>query len=298
MTAHPEQDGRQAGAWSARVKIPETLDEVRETLTGLAGLIDAKHWHRAAIVYAFTRNDGPGRPSAENAVNSPHLSSREFAELGLKGLNSDQTVRRYRRTWAAAMELGEAVEATPGITVDLPGLDWDEMFRDNAGGAHVGYATGDSEWFTPEDIVEAARAVLGDIDLDPASTPDANVVVKAKQIFTAEQDGLAQDWHGRVFMNPPYASALVAKFCEKLTVEHSAGRVTAAVVLVNNATETDWFQSLGMFTTSIAFPRGRVKFWHPEKEAHAGALQGQAVLYIGEDAGKFAAEFSRFGLTW
>ena len=160
---------------------------------------------------------------------------------------------------------------------------------------HVAHNSGNNEWYTPEPYIEAARLVMGDIDLDPASCQTANGVVRAKTFFTAEDDGLAQPWSGRVWMNPPYSSDKISAFCGKLVAEYQSGNVMAACVLVNNATETRWFQSLCGAASAICFPSGRVRFWNPSKEA--APLQGQAVLFLGDDMATFKAAFSKFGVV-
>jgi phage N-6-adenine-methyltransferase len=162
-------------------------------------------------------------------------------------------------------------------------------------GAHVGANAGDNEWYTPLEYIEAARQVLGRIDLDPASTAEANEVVRARRFFTEDDDGLAQSWRGRIWMNPPYAQPLIDEFCTKLAEEYETGNVAAAITLTNNATETAWFHVLAGAGSAVAFPRGRVKFWHPRKESVP--LQGQAVVYLGPDVEAFRREFEQFGFT-
>jgi hypothetical protein len=64
--------------------------------------------------------------------------------------------------------------------------------------------TGEIEWYTPPEYLERVRAVLGCIDLDPASSKVAQKTVKANRYFTKVEDALNREWHGRIYMNPPY----------------------------------------------------------------------------------------------
>lgn len=162
-------------------------------------------------------------------------------------------------------------------------------------GPHVFYNGGENEWYTPPQYIEAARRVMGGIDTDPASSIGANKVVKAKLFYTAEDDGRDKPWRGNVWMNPPYSQPFITHFCRALAAKFKAGEITQACVLVNNATETNWFSELVSVAAAAVFPGGRVRFLDPQGNRGA-PLQGQAVIYVGENVDAFIGEFG--GLGW
>lgn len=160
---------------------------------------------------------------------------------------------------------------------------------------HVSFNSGENEWYTPPKYADAASLVMGGIDLDPASTESANRYIKAKMFFTSENSGLIKDWWGNVWMNPPYSQPLISDFCEKLVEELVSGRVVQACVLVNNATETGWYQHLLSCASSVCFIRGRVKFIDKAGRESGAPLQGQTILYFGSRTDEFAKGFAEFG---
>lgn len=159
---------------------------------------------------------------------------------------------------------------------------------------HVANNSGNNEWYTPAEYIEAARKAMGSIDTDPASNDIANNVVKAEKYYTIETNGLAHDWHGNVWMNPPYSSDLISKFVEKLKEQRV--NYNQAIILVNNATETQWFYEIVKIASAVCFPKSRVKFYMPDGKTGA-PLQGQAVLYVGNNTEKFISAFGGIGWT-
>jgi hypothetical protein len=154
--------------------------------------------------------------------------------------------------------------------------------------------TGESEWFTPGPLIEMAREVLGGIDLDPASCDAAQRRVKAARYFTLTNDGLSQDWAGKVWLNPPYSQLAVALFAGKLVAECESGRVTDAIMLTHNYTDTAWFHHAERACEVICFTRGRVRF--ERFDGFSGSpTQGQALFYFGPNVGRFRKVFADMG---
>ena len=151
----------------------------------------------------------------------------------------------------------------------------------------------DDEWYTPPALVEACRAAMGGIDLDPASHEVANRVVKAARYFSAVDSGLTKDWGGRVFLNPPYSKkAGKAEFLAKLATEYQAQRVTAACVVLSYDFSPSWFRPLRPLYAAIALCHGRIQFYKQRPgDGHDPAL-GTSVVYLGSDVSAFAAAFA------
>lgn len=156
--------------------------------------------------------------------------------------------------------------------------------------------TGENEWYTPVQHIELARTVLGEIDLDPASSLIANQQVKAARFFSQASNGLEKDWAGRVWLNPPYAQPAIAHFADKMVSEWNRGEVTGAIVLTHNYTDTAWFQKLAHAAAALCFTRGRVRFVSPAGEL-AAPTQGQCFFYFGEDVDIFADVFGEIGFV-
>ena len=204
---------------------------------------------------------------------------------------AERTARNYMTVYCRRGEIGNGCrfELTDAYKLLSEGGDKEKS-------AHVSNNSGENEWYTPPQYIEAALAVMGSIDLDPASCETANKTVGAAEIFTKDDDGLSKTWGGNVWMNPPYAQPLIGQFAEKITAEVESGNVKQACVLVNNATETAWFRRMMERASAVCFPTGRVRFL--DQDGKPGApLQGQAVLYFGTSSERFTNEFSQLGIV-
>lgn len=135
------------------------------------------------------------------------------------------------------------------------------------------------EWLTPPYIVRA----LGAFDLDPCS-PINRPWPTAKKHLTIEDDGLAHDWRGRVWLNPPYGRETF-KWMARLA-EHKSG-----IGLIFARTETKGFQR-EIFGKAHAglFLKGRLRFFHVTGEPAENTANAPSVLvsYSFEDTERLA----------
>mgnify|MGYP001439554059 CR=1 FL=1 len=112
-------------------------------------------------------------------------------------------------------------------------------------------------WLTPLSLIRE----LGDFDLDPCAYPSHRT---AKKLICLPNDGLIQEWKGRVWLNPPYGNH-AKDWLLKLS-NHGNG-----IALVFCRLETKWlkpFLQSGFFVID-----GRLSFESPvtNKKGNAGA---------------------------
>lgn len=221
-------------------------------------------------------------------VRSPDLGkSEKLSELGIskqRASEYEQLVKPENRPIVEHyLKEQEEAEEAPTLSGALKEIN-------EAKKPHVANNTGDNEWYTPAEYIEAAREVMGSIDLDPASNDFANETVKAGLYYTAETNGLDKEWFGNIWMNPPYSTALIKQFAEKLATSD----FEQAIVLVNNATETGWFLQMIKKASAVVFPTGRIRFEKTDRTGNA-PLQGQAFIYCGDNTERFFEVFGKYG---
>jgi hypothetical protein len=183
------------------------------------------------------------------------------------------------------------------------------------------------EWYTPRPFVEAARQVLGAIDLDPASHREANRIVRARRFYS--DCGEARSWHGRVFCNPP--GGLVFAFWHRMLYEWTIGHLTAAIWIGYSLEQLQTLQGHVLHAGypipnplefPICIPDRRIPFVENEarrlarlaaidkenrarkrdgrpllrrSEKAASPSHGNYVVYVGRARMRFAKVFSQFG---
>lgn len=213
--------------------------------------------------------------------------------LSEMGISYDQSSRWQKLAAISDEKFEHAVAAAKEVAGEVTTA---AMLRfERSENVHVGHNSGDNEWYTPSEFIESARKVMGGIDCDPASSKIANKTVKAEIYYTAQEDGLLQIWGKNVWLNPPYAQPLIGQFIDGLAKRFVSGEVQQACVLVNNATETQFFQKLLESSSAVCFPKSRIKFIDPDGNPSGAPLQGQALIYFGKARDRFFDEFCNFG---
>lgn len=271
----------------------EVLDQKQEEAKEIAELVTLAEVQIGRMLQEIPKVSGGDRKS-ENFKNCPKenfdsTKTETVRELGFTPKQTHQ-FQQMAKHEEIVHEVIDETRGNPDKIVSRSAVLQKIAEAKNPPKPHVVNNSKDDEWYTPSQYIEAAREVMGTIDLDPASNDFANETVKATTYYTEETDGLAQKWFGNIWMNPPYSTALLSRFAEKLAEED----FTQAIVLVNNATETGWFETMISKASAIVFHKGRIRFVKRDG-AHGAPLQGQAFIYYGDNVERFISVFGKFG---
>lgn len=110
------------------------------------------------------------------------------------------------------------------------------------------------EWYTPKELIDS----LGSFDLDPCA-PVNPLWRTAKLMYNKNDDGLLQNWEGRVWLNPPYSKPLIELFIQKMA-EHNNG-----IALLFNRLDSAMMQDIILKKAiSMKILRKRIRFYRPD----------------------------------
>jgi hypothetical protein len=94
-------------------------------------------------------------------------------------------------------------------------------------------------------------------------------------------------------MNPPFGGQPV-RFIQKLLQEYEAGRVTAAIVLLNgHRIGARWFEPLHDYP--MCWLNRRHRFYSPARQVSGRPSMTPVLVYVGRDFDAFTERFSQLG---
>ncbi|MFD1641838.1 phage N-6-adenine-methyltransferase [Halohasta litorea] len=147
---------------------------------------------------------------------------------------------------------------------------------------------GSNEKGTPPEIIEPLKRGAGGYDLDAATNKEITHI--AENYYTKSDDGLSQQWFGKVFVNPPYSrekKKWVAKAREELTKD----RVEFIVFLCRGDSSTNWWHGLFEDASYVCFHNQRVSFIGADSTARFPSH----IYVLGEPPAKLVDEMNKLG---
>jgi len=155
----------------------------------------------------------------------------------------------------------------------------------------VNQDSGNTEYYTPLEIVESAREVMGWIDLDPFSSETANKRIKAALFY--DHDGLDRSWYGRMWMNHPFGRVMNAPCINRLIWHYEEAEIEQACCITFAATSEKWFRPLLDYPQCFLYPR--TNYINPDGSIKKGVTKGSVVTYLGPNVSVFCEEYSQHG---
>lgn len=168
-------------------------------------------------------------------------------------------------------------------------------------------------WYTPIDVIDAARQTMDSIVLDPATDTEANKIIRAQHIFTESDNGLSKDWmvekNTTILLNPPGGKinnkSVAWLFWDKLMSYYYHPHFHSAIFIGFNTsilrTSQQSFKCCMDFP--ICYPKDRLRFIKPQEDKNSPTHDNVIVFVPGdacpisdkEAALKFEFYFTKFG---
>jgi hypothetical protein len=242
-------------------------------------------------------------------INAEHLAAHEAAESALEHaaqcgrllLEANELLPHGE--WLAWLEANTKVVPRQSQKYMRLAQNWDGIEEKRTAGSHLSIndalgliadngtrispvlnLTGDTQWFTPEEVLAAVRVTFGGaIDIDPASCAEAQQRVQARVWYDKDSNGLDHEWFGKGFINPPYDTPTIRPYVDKTIFEFEAGRLESAILLTNDQTDAGWFQKAA-----------RLNFYNPNRDGSSRTCNS-TIFYFGDDEQAFQSAFSSIG---
>lgn len=281
----------------------ENLPELSKSLAAHVGLLLAES---GDAISGFLVQRLQPRKGQEAPSRTPRRSGAAVEVVGREGEVQPEPEGRRGKAFAEPYRQSEAAckDYRNGLGVDCGGVEPDAggmgarlcLLREDGSAVDAGSLHSYLSSCIAGDGARKHGACLPELQFQQRAS-DAGRLARGQAAYCPNCGvaGYALVTPSRVFLNPPYAQPLIADFAEAVASKIESGEIEQACVLVNNGTETGWFQRMLSAASAVCFPRSRIRFVDPDGNPSGAPLQGQAVLYMGANREAFAAAFAEKG---
>lgn len=146
-------------------------------------------------------------------------------------------------------------------------------------------------WQTPPELLKMIT-VEEKISLDPCAGDDTDI---ADTNYRKEDDGLSQDWFGRVFVNPPFSQKI--EFLKKAVEERDNTDVIFVVTPDSTDTKSWWHEYIAPEADYVWFSEGRIEYLDPETGRRQDQMPtfGTAISVFGDPSNVVLKELASSG---
>lgn len=235
------------------------------------------------------------RPEPELVEYAAWLRSQWFSSPNGTDPRDDWTVvepeawmpGRGRRMPVPTIDATRLVQDYEDFTGPLAGTAWSWLPSPKAS---------IQDYFTPPELIAAARQGMGGIDLDAASHWIANRKHKIARYFHVAYSAFDHDWEPKVWLNPPYGEN--ERWWARVLEQLDTGVVEQICILSPVwAFTTQLAQPLMDRSSAVVLLSPTPKFWGNSAN-RTGSNMPHAIVYIGSQGTEVISAFKTFGFPF